>query len=165
MRHVVSEIPWDVTRADGRKSDLTLSVGKSFFRGPFAWRNRRLDVRSPFEAADARAYDPAPEPKLVAAGLAAFTAAYSRLKGLKVAESWGGLVDATPDMVPVIDRVPGLNGVHLASGFSGHGFALGPAAGWVSAQMIMGETPDVDMHPFRYTRFAEGQPHPSHYWI
>lgn len=148
-----------------RKSDLTLGIGPSFFNGPFAWRRWSLDARSPFERAGARIYDPAADPKLVAGGLSAFVAAYPRLKGLKVAESWGGLVDATPDMVPVIDRVPGQEGVFLAAGFSGHGFALGPGAGWVLAKMITGETPEIDMHPFRFGRFQDGTSNAVHHWI
>ena len=49
--------------------------------------------------------------------------------GMQVAESWGGLIDVTPDAVPVIDQVAGVPGFFLATGFSGHGFGIGPGAG------------------------------------
>ncbi|HEY0212138.1 MAG TPA: FAD-binding oxidoreductase [Paenirhodobacter sp.] len=146
-----------------RRGEVSLRLGRSFFDGPFAWRHWRNDQVSPFERA--RIYDPAPDPRLVQAGIAAFRAAYPPLAGLGVAESWGGLIDATPDMVPVIGPAPGHAGVHVATGFSGHGFALGPGAGWLVAAMLMGETPQVDPAPFALTRFAEGRAHAAHRWI
>ncbi|MBN9887907.1 NAD(P)/FAD-dependent oxidoreductase [Salipiger abyssi] len=148
-----------------RRAQLNLRVGQSFFNGPFAWRSWALDSRSPFEAHHARVYDPSPDPRIVDGGLKAFTEAYPELKGLRVAESWGGVIDATPDMVPVIGTVPGTEGLYLSSGYSGHGFAFGPGAGWVMAQQIVGETPDVDLSPFRFSRFAEGKAHEAHHWV
>jgi glycine/D-amino acid oxidase-like deaminating enzyme len=47
-------------------------------------------------------------------------------------------------------------GLFVATGFSGHGFGIGPAAGYVMAQLAVGERPIVDLQPFRFTRFAEG---------
>ncbi|MBO0906246.1 FAD-dependent oxidoreductase [Jiella sonneratiae] len=146
-----------------RKGELTLGLGRSFFEGPFALRRWRLDGRSPFEAQ--RILDPAPDPALVEAGMAAFRAAYPAMAEIGVKESWGGLIDATPDMVPVIGPVPDRPGVFLASGFSGHGFALGPGAGWLAAMQILGEAPGIDDRPFRFSRYDEGQPHPAHHWI
>lgn len=146
-----------------RKSDLTIGVGKSFFRGPFAWRNWSLSDRSPFE--EERVYDPAADGRLVEDGIKAFREAYPVLGNIKVAESWGGLIDSTPDMVPCICPVGGQDGLFLASGFSGHGMALGPGAGWLAAQMVSGETPDVDPAPFRMTRFSEGSGNAPHHWV
>lgn len=142
-----------------RRKDLSLRLARSFLDGPYAWRSWQLDAASPFEAAKARIYDPAPDPVLVRKGLEAFRAAYPALQGVGVAQSWGGLIDTTPDMVPVIGPVPHAPGVFVASGGSGHGFALGPGAGWLAAQQVLGETPDVDAHPFRFSRFAERAPH------
>ncbi|MEW5420798.1 NAD(P)/FAD-dependent oxidoreductase [Amorphus sp. 3PC139-8] len=146
-----------------RKGELTLGLGRSFFDGPFALRRWALDSPSPFEAV--RILDPDPDPKLVEAGITAFRAAFPILSDVRVAESWGGLIDATPDMVPVIGPVPDRPGVFLASGFSGHGFALGPGAGWLAAMQILGEKPGFDDSPFRLSRFREGKPHPAHHWI
>ncbi|KUM28677.1 hypothetical protein AU467_10980 [Mesorhizobium loti] len=42
--------------------------------------------------------------------------------------SWGCAIDFTPDAVPVIDAVDEIPGLLIASGFSGHGFGIGPAA-------------------------------------
>jgi glycine/D-amino acid oxidase-like deaminating enzyme len=58
-----------------------------------------------------------------------------------------------------IDKLPGF---HLASGFSGHGFGLGPGAGKLMAQLVTGEAPCVDATPFRYSRYFDGSnPRPT----
>jgi glycine/D-amino acid oxidase-like deaminating enzyme len=72
---------------------------------------------------------------------------------MKVAGSWGGLVDVMPDGVPVIGEVPRLPGFYLATGFSGHGFGIGPGAGRMIADLVSGGTPSIDMTPFRLERF------------
>ncbi|WP_047462519.1 FAD-binding oxidoreductase [Rhizobium rhizogenes] len=146
-----------------RKGELTIGVGRSFFNGPFALKNWKNDQVSPFE--HSRIYDPAPDPKLVNAGLEAFREAYPEMAKVGVAEAWGGLIDATPDMVPIIDSIAGHPGVYVASGFSGHGFAIGPGAGSLVAAMIAGETPDIDPSPFALRRFADGRQHKAHRWI
>ncbi|MBT9385385.1 FAD-binding oxidoreductase [Pseudooceanicola sp. CBS1P-1] len=148
-----------------RRDQLTFAVGKSALNGPFALRSWKNSGPSPFEEDHARVYDPPADPKLVEGGMAAFRAAYPVLEGTGVAESWGGVIDATPDMVPVIGPVPRHDGLFVASGFSGHGFAIGPGAGWLIAQMVAGEETDIPVQDFRFQRFAEQKQHPVHHWI
>ena len=38
-------------------------------------------------------------------------------------EAWAGMIDTTPDVVPVMDEVPAWPGLFVATGFSGHGFS------------------------------------------
>ena len=81
---------------------------------------------------------------------------FPQLAGTRPVERWAGMIDVTPDEIPVlgpIDRMPGL---FVATGFSGHGFGIGPAAGYLMAQLAVGETPIVDLQPFRFARFGEG---------
>lgn len=148
-----------------RKGEVSLSIGRSFFDGPFAWRRWRNDQPSPFENDRSRIYDPAPDRKLVEAGMEAFREAYPVMTDTGVAETWGGLIDATPDMVPIISPIDGHPGIHVATGFSGHGFALGPGAGWLVASMIAGDTPEVDPAPFALSRFSDGRQHSAHRWV
>jgi glycine/D-amino acid oxidase-like deaminating enzyme len=61
-----------------------------------------------------------------------------------------------PDAVPVISAVEKLPGFFLATGFSGHGFGIGPGAGRLAADLVAGDTPIVDAAPFRYTRLVDG---------
>ena len=71
-----------------------------------------------------------------------------------IAAVWAGLIDLTPDALPVLDRVPGAEGLVVGMGFSGHGFCLGPVTGQVLAGMVTGVgTPAFDLVPFRLGRF------------
>ena len=45
---------------------------------------------------------------------------------------------------------------YLSTGYSGHGFGIGPAAGRLAADLIAGDPPIVDPHPFRYSRMIDG---------
>ncbi len=70
---------------------------------------------------------------------------------------WSGLFTITPDWHPILGRVPGVEGLYCAVGFSGHGFKLSPAIGQGMAELIVkGEASVVDLAPLRYSRFAEG---------
>ena len=62
------------------------------------------------------------------------------------------MIDAMPDEVPIVDHVPGLPGLTLATGMSGHGFGIAPGAGHLLADLIDGSTPLVDPRPFAYAR-------------
>jgi glycine/D-amino acid oxidase-like deaminating enzyme len=58
-----------------------------------------------------------------------------------------------------VDTLPGF---FIATGFTGHGFGIGPGAGRLMAEIVAGETPVVDPTPFRYSRFTDGtRPVPS----
>lgn len=61
-------------------------------------------------------------------------------------------MDATPDAIPVISPFHPVPGFYLASGFSGHGFGIGPAAGELMADLITGAAPTVDAKVFDIAR-------------
>ena len=70
---------------------------------------------------------------------------------------WSGLFTTTPDWHPILDRVPGIEGLYCAVGFSGHGFKLSPMVGTTMAELIAhGQASTIDISPLRYSRFAEG---------
>ncbi len=75
----------------------------------------------------------------------------------RVSASWVGPYDITPDWNPVLGPVPGLEGLTLAFGFSGHGFKLAPAVGLVLAQRILGQRTDVDIAAYGMDRFTAGR--------
>ena len=67
-----------------------------------------------------------------------------------------GLYTSTPDSHPVLDRVEGVEGLYVCTGFSGHGFKLSPAVGLLMAELILdGQASTIDIHPLRQSRFAE----------
>jgi glycine/D-amino acid oxidase-like deaminating enzyme len=137
-----------------RRSLLKLGVGRSFFEGPESLSRWTLDGVSPFERI--RTLDPPPDQELVQKSLARLAVNYPQLKDLKVGASWGGFIDSTPDGIPVISAVDPLPGLFVSTGFTGHGFGIGPAAGRLAADLIAGDPPIVDPHPFRYSRMIDG---------
>lgn len=62
-------------------------------------------------------------------------------------------MDVTPDAMPVISAVNQIPGLYLSSGFSGHGFGIGPAAGEATAELILGNPTKVDLAAFSMARF------------
>jgi sarcosine oxidase, subunit beta len=76
------------------------------------------------------------------------------LKGAPVHRAWGGLIDLTPDALPVLDAPREIPGLVVGAGFSGHGFCLGPVSGEVLADLALGRPPRHDLSAFRLARFA-----------
>ena len=71
---------------------------------------------------------------------------------------WSGLFTTTPDWHPILDRVDGVDGLHLAVGFSGHGFKLSPMIGVVMAELIAeGRASSVDISQLNMRRFDDGR--------
>ncbi|MQF70262.1 FAD-dependent oxidoreductase, partial [SAR202 cluster bacterium AD-804-J14_MRT_500m] len=77
---------------------------------------------------------------------------------------WSGLFTNTPDFHPILDRVPGVDGLFCAVGFSGHGFKLSPMIGLTMAELIAeGTATTFDLTPLRFSRFEEGDMLQSRY--
>ncbi len=143
-----------------RRGDLRLRLGSRFItelKQPTRWK---LDAPSPFEAV--RTLDPPAHEPILRQARTHLTEAFPVFRGMRVAGRWGGMIDVTPDGLPVISAVDALPGFFLATGFTGHGFGIGPGAGRLMAELVTGETPVVDPAPFRYSRFTDGtRPTPS----
>ena len=75
----------------------------------------------------------------------------------KFVDSWTGPYDIPPDRNPVLGAVDGVEGLHIAYGFSGHGFKLSPMVGKVLAQNVLGQATDIDIRSYRLGRFREGE--------
>jgi len=64
----------------------------------------------------------------------------------------------TPDAQALIGPVPGIENLYVVSGFSGHGFKLGPSVGEGVAQMLFDEpVTALDPEFFSPTRFKGGE--------
>lgn len=103
-----------------------------------------------------RILDPEPSQKHIRHAWAAARHAFPALDGAEIMQSWAGMIDVTPDAIPVISDVEQLPGLYIATGFSGHGFGVGPGAGRLIADLATGETPVVDPWEFRLSRFTDG---------
>jgi glycine/D-amino acid oxidase-like deaminating enzyme len=133
---------------------LKYRLNSSFWNGPDALGGWENDEISPFERN--RILDPAPDTELAKLAMKNLESEYPALKGIGVEHAWGGLIDTSPDLVPVISTVEELPGYVIAAGFSGHGFAIGPGAGRLVSEIVMNETPITDIAPYRLSRFADG---------
>lgn len=78
------------------------------------------------------------------------------LEDASISHAWAGLYEMSPDGNPLIGPAPGLNGLFLVNGFSGHGFQHAPAAGRILSDLIVGRDPGLDLSPFAPDRFAGG---------
>jgi glycine/D-amino acid oxidase-like deaminating enzyme len=140
---------------------LRFRIGQRFvdeWRTPRHWQ---LDAPSPFE--DVRVLDPAPDRMLIERARAGIAQAFPAFSNVPIAETWAGMIDVTPDAIPIISAADNVAGFYIATGFSGHGFGIGPGAGRLIADMVMGRPPLVDPTPFRLARFSDGsnpKPHP-----
>lgn len=68
-------------------------------------------------------------------------------------EPWMGVRPCTADMLPIIGKFPGQQGLWCAFGHAHQGFTLGPTTGRLIAEMMDGETPFIDPEPYRADRF------------
>ncbi|MCD7059336.1 NAD(P)/FAD-dependent oxidoreductase [Pelagibacterium xiamenense] len=66
---------------------------------------------------------------------------------------WMGFRPSMPDSLPVISSAPGVDGVTYAFGHGHLGLTQSAGTGELVAQMVCGETPNIDMAPFRADRF------------
>jgi sarcosine oxidase subunit beta len=78
-----------------------------------------------------------------------------------IAGGWHGYYETTPDHNALIGEAAGVSRFIYATGFSGHGFLLGPAVGEVLRDLVMGHTPAVDVSGFDVERF-KGATRPEH---
>ncbi|HSB10943.1 MAG TPA: FAD-dependent oxidoreductase [Blastocatellia bacterium] len=70
---------------------------------------------------------------------------------------WAGMYEMTPDHHAIIGRAPGVEGLFLANGFSGHGVMHSPATGKIVSELIIdGKASFADSSALRPERFAEG---------
>ncbi len=137
-----------------------LRVGGKFiedWRIPRSWS---MDEVTPFEKV--RTLDPEPHHPILDGAQKAISGAFPAFRDMRIAERWGGMIDVTPDLVPVISGVDAMPGFFIATGFSGHGFGIGPGAGRLMADLVTGDAPVVDPAEFRFSRYADGpRPVPS----
>lgn len=135
---------------------LRLSLGKEFFeewRQPATWD---LDAVTPFE--QTRVLNPEPSARVLRGIRKNLDIMFPQLADTPIVESWAGMVETSPDVVPMIGPVEGKPGFYIATGFSGHGFGLGPGAGKAIAGMLTNTDTGIDIAPLRLGRFFDGSP-------
>ncbi len=124
---------------------------------PDQWLLKRQwveDEVSPFE--QTRVLEPKPDIRAVERMKTRFKQRFPAIGEPTILNCWAGMIDAMPDIVPIVDRVPGYEGLIVSTGFSGHGFGIGPGFGKIVANIAAGQTAGYDMSRFRFSRFTDG---------
>ncbi len=137
-------------------SGLKLRFGTDSPGGHCSPRRWALDRPTAFERQ--RVLNPQPHPAVLRTLTQRLGKRIPLLAETPLLESWAGMIDVTPDVVPVMDHVEAIPGLILGSGFSGHGFGIGPAAGRILADLVQGNSPGHDLDRFRFSRFSDGSP-------
>ena len=135
---------------------LRLDIGREFMDDwvmPTTWA---LDAQSPFETT--RVLNPKPTPSVLRGIRENLDKMFPVLASTPIVESWAGTIESSPDVAPMIDHIDSLQGFHIATGFSGHGFGLGPGAGKAIAGMLTGSDSGIDISALRQSRFFDGSP-------
>jgi len=79
------------------------------------------------------------------------------LEDAQLMRTWTGLYEMTPDQTGIVSTVPGVAGLHVIAGFSGHGFMHGPIAGQLMAELVAdGRASTLDIASLSIERFARG---------
>jgi glycine/D-amino acid oxidase-like deaminating enzyme len=118
-----------------------VAEGSSYFKGPL----------------DADAYPTRPSDRSIEDVSVRLARAMPRLANGTPRGGWAGLLEGTPDFHPVMGKAPGIEGMLLCYGFSGHGFKEAPITGRLIAELILDGWPSLDITPLSFERFAKGQ--------
>lgn len=152
FRHLSPFMPH--LRASWREIGLRLDGGTlRSLTAPRRWTGDDVTV---FERR--RVLDPPPSRKALARMRSLLPRRLPALAETPIVEAWAGMIDTLPDVVPAIGEAAAPRGLFLATGFSGHGFGIGPGAGRVLADLVRGNAPGHDLSRFRPGRFADGTP-------
>ncbi len=133
---------------------MKISLGTALLRDLLRPRRWRPDRPSPFEAE--RVLNPRPDVTVNLHTLRRLARTYPSLAAARVTEHWAGIIDATPDSLPVISETP-VPGLFIHTGYSAYGLTMGLAGGEMLADLMTGREPTVDPTPFRLDRFAPGR--------
>jgi glycine/D-amino acid oxidase-like deaminating enzyme len=139
--------------ADFRSTKLRPAAPQGYpdgWRTPRHWSNTD---RSPFERC--RILNPRPDMAGIAQLQNQFASAFPSIGKPVIAASWAGMIDVTPDTLPVVDHAP-IPGLVIATGMSGHGFGIAPGMAKVIANLVQGRAQQSEISAFGYDRFFDG---------
>ena len=134
--------------------EIRLRIKGAFWDELFSPNKWQLDEVTPFEKN--RVLDPHPSSRILSQLRANVARYHPQLADVPVLETWAGMIESSPDAIPILSAAPSPEGLFIAAGLSGHGFGLGPAAGFAIADLATAQTPDTDLSAFRLSRFFDG---------
>jgi glycine/D-amino acid oxidase-like deaminating enzyme len=142
---------------------LRLRLGRTFIDEAMNWQPREAGRASIFEVV--RILDPRPDEGSLARVRQALDEALPVFQTVPTEQTWAGMIDTTPDAIAVISPVAARPGLFVGTGFSGHGFGIGPAAGELLAALAMDRASAADWQPFRLSRFHDGSRSDIQHWL
>jgi sarcosine oxidase, subunit beta len=99
--------------------------------------------------------------KLMHAALEAAGRMMPRVRDVHITRYWAGVIDMSPDGLPILDGSTGVDGLVVVTGLSGHGLALGPAVGRIAADLATEGRTDRPLDAFSLRRFEGDTPIPK----
>ena len=136
------------------RQNIKINVGKQLVQDILRAMPWSPTKKHPF--AHTVGVEPEPNRDKVTTTMQRFHELFPSLESVGVKRVWAGRIDATADAVPVMGEVDKLKGFIFATGFSGHGFAMGPIVGKVISELILEGKPSIDLYALRHSRFKEG---------
>ncbi len=152
MDSILYALPFFSTFRKERRS-VRLHLNRMFF-DTFAGSFSKTALRE--ELQRYRILDPAPNRKALDETLRRLKQVLPAAKDVVIERSWAGYIDLTPDLLPTLDHLEKPSGLVLATGFSGHGFGMGPIVGTLMSELIADGQPSLDLSAFRFSRFSDG---------
>lgn len=140
-------------------NNVKLRVGRLSLLELFRQTKWSLDSISPFEAQ--RTLDVRPNASDIQSAIRSLQSEFPQFNAMTVKETWAGLIDVMADTKPVISTVDEIPGLVISTGYSGHGFGVGPAAGLLTAELVMGTATPRALAPFRLFAFRDLSPNDS----
>lgn len=141
-----------------RSLPMTVFVADGFH---FRVRDDRLLLLRPDDPSPAEdPYDASFDPSWLGPLLERARSRLPILEGREIdgAACWAGLYEMSPDRHALLGAAPGVEGLFLVNGSSGHGVMHAPALGLLAADLLLdGATSQLDVAPLRPSRFAEGR--------
>lgn len=134
------------------RDSVSLDFDRDFLDHTFASWKRSTDGQSPFERA--RTLIGRPDMSQIDEVIHDLRNTFPSFADVKIVESWGGVIDVTPDRLPIISAIDAINGLYACTGFSAHGLVMAPAAGKLLAESIVGKIGAHALDPYSIKRFS-----------
>lgn len=166
MRHLVVSAGWHLGAGDGGPGPITVGDHEL---GPQAARRDvgclvQQNAGGPVLLGGSRATSLAEQPEgpEVTAQIAARAAQMvPALRQAAILAAWSGVRPTSPDGLPLIGWIPGVEGFFLAGGHGGAGVTLGAGSARLAGALLAGRAPFTDPRPYDPARFTGRQASPG----